>query len=51
MIGKFGEAIDGGYDFGALLTDLSEAFGCIGHPLLIAELYGCGVSPLSINNQ
>ena len=38
-----------GYEFGALLSDLSKAFDCINHPLLIAKLYNYGVSPLSIN--
>ena len=46
---KFKEVIDRGYEFGALLTDLSKAFGCIDHPLLIAKLYNYGVSPLYIN--
>ena len=49
MIEKFKEAIDRGNGFCALLTDLSKAFDCINHPLLIAKLYTYGVSPLSIN--
>ena len=49
MIEKFKEAIDRGNEFGALLTDLSKAFDCTNHPLLIAKLYNYGVSPLSIN--
>ena len=49
MTEKFTEAIDMGYEFDALLTDLSKAFDCINHPLLIAKLYNYGVSPLSIN--
>ena len=49
MIEKFKEVIDRGYEFGALLTNLSKAFDCINHPLLIAKLYNYGVSPLSIN--
>ena len=49
MIERFKEAIDRGYEFGALLTDLSKAFDCINHPLLIAKLYNYGVSPLPIN--
>ena len=49
MIEKFKEAIYRGYEFGALLTDLSKEFDLINHPLLIAKLYNYGVSPLSIN--
>ena len=39
MIEKFKEAIDKGYEFGALLTDISKGFDCINHPLLISKLY------------
>ena len=39
MIEKFKEAIDEGYEFGALLTDISKGFDCINHPLLISKLY------------
>ena len=35
--------------FGALLTDLSKAFNCIDHKLLIAKLYSHGISLASIN--
>ena len=49
MVEKFKYAIDRGDEFGALLDDLSKAFDCINHPLLIAKLYNYGVSPLSIN--
>ena len=49
MIQKFKEAIDIGNEFAIFLTDLSQAFGCINHPLLIAKMYNFGVSPLSIN--
>ena len=48
MIEKFKEAIDNGNKFGALLTDLSKAFDCIDHSLLIAKLHFYGVSPLSL---
>ena len=34
--------IDSGKVAGALLTDLSKAFDCILHDLLIAKLYACG---------
>ena len=32
-------ALDKGYITGVLLTDLSRAFDCISHELLIVELY------------
>ena len=49
MIEKFKETIGKGNEFGALLPDLSKAFGCINHPLLIVKMYDYGVSPLSVN--
>ena len=49
MIEKFKEAIDKGHDFGALLTELSKAFHCINHRLLIAKLYSHEISLCSIN--
>ena len=48
-IEKFKDDIDRGNEFGALLTDLSKAFDCIKHPLLIAKLYNYGVSLLTVN--
>ena len=45
----FKETISRGNEFGALLTDLSKAFNCMNHLLLIAKLHNYGVSPLSIN--
>ena len=48
MTEKFKESIDKGNAFGALLTDLSKAFDCIDHTLLIAKLSAFGVSPLSL---
>ena len=49
MIEELKETVDRGNEFGALLTDLSKAFDCINHALLIAKLYNYGVPPLSIN--
>ena len=47
LIEKFKEAIDTGTKFGTLLTDLSKAFDCLDHSLLVAKFHWCGVSPLS----
>ena len=49
MLGKFQESVDKGDEFAALLTDLSKAFDCIDHKLLIAKLFWYGVSPSSLN--
>ena len=43
------KSADKGNEFGALLTDLSKAFDCIDHELLIANLFWYGVSPSSLN--
>ena len=48
MIEKYKKTIKRGDKFGALLTDLSKAFDCINHPLLIAKIGSYGVSSISI---
>ena len=37
-----GKTVDNGGVFGALLTDLSKAFDCVPHDLIIAKLEACG---------
>ena len=49
MLEKFKETINRGNQFGALLTDLSKAFDCIDHKILIAKLSEYGVSSSSLN--
>ena len=44
MIDKWKKAVDNHKVFGAILTDLSKAFDCICHDLLIAKLNAYGLS-------
>ena len=44
MTEKWKKAIDSNKVFGAILTDLSKAFDCICHDLLIAKLHAYGLS-------
>ena len=39
MLEKFTKALDKGWDYAALLTDLSKASGCILHDLIIAKIH------------
>ena len=50
MLEKWKRAVDNNKVFGALLTDLSKAFDCISHYLLIAKLnaYGLSLSALKL---
>ena len=43
MIEKWRESLDQGGVYGALLTDLSKAFECLPHELIIATLHAYGV--------
>ena len=39
MLEKWKSAVDKGKSFGVLLTDLSKAFDCLSHDLLLAKLH------------
>ena len=44
MFEKWKSVVDNQKSFGALLTDLSKAFGCFSHDLLISKLNACKFS-------
>ena len=48
MIDKWKKAVDNHNVFGAVLTDLSKAFDCICHDLLIAKLNSYELSLLAL---
>ena len=53
MLEKGKRSVDGGKNFGVLLTDLSKTFDCLDHELLIAKLnaYGFSLPALRLIND
>ena len=53
MLEKWKQAIDKGNATGALLSDLSKAFDCLDHNLMVAKLhaYGCDYNSLKLINS
>ena len=49
MLERWKKALDNGKIAGALLTDLSKAFDCLNHELLIAKLEAYGLGHRSLN--
>ena len=48
MVEKLKELRDKGEEFGAFFTDLSKAFDCIDHNLVITKLSSDGITPISL---
>ena len=49
MLEKWKKAVDTKNGFGALMTDLSKAFNCLRHDLIVAKLNANGFSLLALN--
>ena len=48
MIEKFKKALDQGDEYAALVTDLSKAFECLRHNLIIAKVHAYGFDKASL---
>ena len=48
MLESWKEAVDKNKAFGALMTNLSKAFDCLSHELLIAKLHAYGIDLSSL---
>ena len=48
VIEKFTKSLDQGCEYAALLTDLSKAFDCLPHDLIIAKLHAYGFYKASL---
>ena len=48
MIEKLKKSLDQGGEYAALLTDLSKAFDCLPHNLIIAKLHAYGFDKASL---
>ena len=53
MVENCKKALDQGNEYGALLTDLSKAFDCLPHDLIVAKLhaYGFTIDSLKLINS
>ena len=43
MVENYIKLLDQGNEYDALLTDVSKAFDCLSHNLIVAKLYACGL--------